>query len=85
MQDALRRELSPSSAYLTRRGLFSIAQVKQLVSAEIWEEGSKFFDPILHIAARADYNGSAVEKDAELVRVDEPRRTKYLYASSIIA
>lgn len=66
VQDALGRAISPSSAYLTRRGLFSVQQVKALVTPEIWEESSKGFDPIAHIAARADYNGSSVKGDARL-------------------
>ena len=54
VQEALQREISPSSAYLTRRGLFSMQQVKQLVSEEIWQEGCKYFDAVSHISTRAD-------------------------------
>ncbi len=66
VQDALQREVSPSSAYLTRRGLFSTEQVKQLVTPEIWEEGSRYFDAVSHVASRADYHGSAIRADADL-------------------
>ena len=59
VQDALKREISPASAYLTRRGLFSAHQVKSLVTPEVWEEGSKFFDPVEYIAARADDDDNA--------------------------
>jgi asparagine synthase (glutamine-hydrolysing) len=66
VQDALGREVSPASAYLTRRGLFSLEQVKALVTPEIWEEGRKKFDTIAHIASRADYNGRAVSQSDDL-------------------
>lgn len=54
VQDALKRPASPSSAYLTRRGLFSIEQIKQLVTPEIWKAGIQHFDAVAHVAARAD-------------------------------
>ena len=66
VQDALGRAISPSSAYLTRRGLFSTEQVKQLVTPEIWEEGSRYFDAVSHVASRADYNGSVIRDDVDL-------------------
>lgn len=66
VQDALGRVVTPSSAYLTRRGLFSTQQVKALVTPEIWEEASHAFDPVTHIATRADHNGAAVPGESEL-------------------
>ncbi|MBV9866471.1 MAG: asparagine synthase (glutamine-hydrolyzing) [Abitibacteriaceae bacterium] len=59
VQDALGRPLSPASAYLARRGLFSWSEVQALLSPDIWQEALKTFDPIRHIAERADLNGHA--------------------------
>jgi asparagine synthase (glutamine-hydrolysing) len=60
LRDALSRPVSPASAYLARRGLFSASEVEALVGAELWREAWKSFDPVQHIAARADgeQNGS---------------------------
>ncbi|MCB0170547.1 MAG: asparagine synthase (glutamine-hydrolyzing) [Anaerolineae bacterium] len=52
--DALRQPVSPASAYLTRRGLFSTTEIQTLVSPDIWREAQKTFDPIHHIADRAN-------------------------------
>ncbi len=60
VHEALGRRATPSSAYLTRRGLFSRDEVKSLLSREVWEEGSRGFDAVKHIAARADTNGRAI-------------------------
>ncbi|BCM88578.1 asparagine synthetase [glutamine-hydrolyzing] 1 [Abditibacteriota bacterium] len=60
VREALGRPLSPASAYLTRRGLFSREEVKALLAREIWEEGLREFDAIEHIAARANCNGMAI-------------------------
>jgi asparagine synthase (glutamine-hydrolysing) len=51
--DALERPITLSSAYLTRRGLFSPTEVKALVTPDIWNEASKIFDPVQYIADRA--------------------------------
>jgi asparagine synthase (glutamine-hydrolysing) len=56
--DALDRPVTPASAYLTRRGLFSAAQVRDLLVPDIWEEGLAAFDPVRHVAARADGQGA---------------------------
>jgi asparagine synthase (glutamine-hydrolysing) len=62
VRDALKHPASLSSAYLTRRGLFSLQQVRQLVTPEIWQESTKHFDAARHVAAKAnsEYNGTAV-------------------------
>ena len=52
--DALAQPASMANAYLTRRGLFSPSEVQALVTPEIWQEGIKSFDPIQHVAERAD-------------------------------
>jgi asparagine synthase (glutamine-hydrolysing) len=54
IRDALRRSPSPASAYLTRRGLFSSSEVQALVSPDLWQQATQDFDPVQHIAARAD-------------------------------
>ena len=53
VQDALARPASPASAYVTRRGLFSLSEVKGLVNADVWQAGSAF-DHAKHVAERAD-------------------------------
>ena len=60
VHEALNRRATPSSAYLTRRGLFSRDEVKSLLSRDVWEEGFRGFDAIKHIASRADANGRPV-------------------------
>ncbi len=52
--DALDRPPSLASAYLTRRGLFSPSEVKQLVRADVWQTASEQFDMIEQIEASAD-------------------------------
>jgi len=59
MADALDRPASLASAYMTRRGLFSPSEARTLVSAEMWAEASRRFDPVDAVAARADANGHA--------------------------
>lgn len=54
VQDALDRDVSPASAYLTRRGLFSYAQVRDLLAPDVWQEGISAFDPVRYVAERAD-------------------------------
>jgi asparagine synthase (glutamine-hydrolysing) len=44
--DALDRPASLASAYLTRRGLFAPSEVRQLVTAEVWDEAAHLFDPV---------------------------------------
>ncbi len=57
VHEALGRPLSPASAYLTRRGLFSRDEIKTLLAREIWEEGLREFDAVEHVAARANASG----------------------------
>jgi asparagine synthase (glutamine-hydrolysing) len=54
VRDALARPASPASAYLARRGLFSPEEVRTLVSPAIWQAGVEGFDPVPHVAERAD-------------------------------
>jgi asparagine synthase (glutamine-hydrolysing) len=54
VRDALARPASPASAYLTRRGLFSPEEVRALVSPAAWQAGTAGFDPVQHVAERAD-------------------------------
>lgn len=56
VREALGRPVSPASAYLTRRGLFSLDEVKSLLSPDVWREGIAGFEAVSHIAARADTN-----------------------------
>jgi len=56
VSDALDRPASLASAYLTRRGLFSPSEVKQLVHPDIWARSQ--FDVVDHVAARANGNGA---------------------------
>ena len=57
VRDALARPSSPASAYLTRRGLFSLEEVKALVSPPVWRDGVEEFDPVQHVSERADGSG----------------------------
>ncbi len=52
--DALDRPPSLASAYLTRRGLFSPSQVQNLVHPDLWEAAQAQFDPVQHVAERAN-------------------------------
>lgn len=61
VQDALRRPLSPASAYLTRRGLFSLAEIQQLLPSDIWQAGLQGFDAAQHITQRADSLNPALD------------------------
>jgi asparagine synthase (glutamine-hydrolysing) len=54
VRDALSRPASPASAYLTRRGLFSQEEVRALLAPSIWQAGVEGFDPVQHVAARAE-------------------------------
>lgn len=51
--DALQMPVSPSNAYLSRRGFFSRSEVQSLVSPDIWNEALKTFDPIRHVEQNA--------------------------------
>jgi asparagine synthase (glutamine-hydrolysing) len=59
VRDALARPASPASAYLSRRGLFSPEEVRALVSPAIWGTGVAGFDPVRHVAERADGTAGA--------------------------
>jgi asparagine synthase (glutamine-hydrolysing) len=59
VRDALARPASPGSAYLTRRGLFSPGEVRALVSPAVWQAGTAGFDPVRHVAERADGTAGA--------------------------
>jgi asparagine synthase (glutamine-hydrolysing) len=61
VEDALRRRPTPSGAYLTRRGLFSQAEVEALLTPEVWHEAKTGFDPVRHIAARTGNHVGAAE------------------------
>jgi asparagine synthase (glutamine-hydrolysing) len=52
--DALARPPSAASAYFACRGLFSPGEVRALVAPEVWQAAAQTFDPIAHIAERAD-------------------------------
>ena len=56
VSDALDRPASLANAYLTRRGLFSPGEVKQLVHPDVWAAAK--FDPVDHVAMRANGNGA---------------------------
>lgn len=51
--DALDRPISPASAYLTARGLFSPSEVRALVRPDVWHTAVSNFDPVAYIAARS--------------------------------
>lgn len=57
IQDALEQPASLASAYMTRRGLFSPSEVRQLVTRDAWEEAANRFDPVNAVAERAGFNG----------------------------
>jgi asparagine synthase (glutamine-hydrolysing) len=59
VQDALSRPASLASAYMTRRGLFSLNEAKALVGRSVWEEARKRFDPINLISRVADAGQTA--------------------------
>jgi len=52
--DALGRPVSPASAYLVRRGLFSPSEVRALVTPEVWHAALQAFDPVAYVAERTD-------------------------------
>jgi asparagine synthase (glutamine-hydrolysing) len=52
--DALGRPVSPASAYLVRRGLFSPSEVRALVTPEVWQATLQAFDPVAYVAERTD-------------------------------
>ncbi len=62
VQDALQRSPSLASAYLTRRGLFSPSEVQGLVHPDVWEAAG--FDPVAHVASRADATTAVSSADA---------------------
>jgi asparagine synthase (glutamine-hydrolysing) len=51
--DALDRPASLASAYLTRRSLFAPREVRQLVTAEVWDEAARRFDAVNYVLAAA--------------------------------
>lgn len=61
LADAFGQSASLASAYLTRRGLFSPSEVQALVHPDLWAEAQKAFDPIAHIAERADDRQSKIQ------------------------
>lgn len=61
--DALDRPASMASAYLTRRGLFSPSEVRQLVRPEVLEAVDPTFDIVAHVAERADCNTTSPADD----------------------
>jgi asparagine synthase (glutamine-hydrolysing) len=65
VRDALSRPASPASAYLTRRGLFSQEEVQALVPPSIWQAGVEGFDPVLHVAERAEGGRGASAFDSK--------------------
>lgn len=64
--EALGRPISPASAYLTRRGLFSRDEVKNLLAPDVFREGIAGFEAVTHIATRADANGQPTSGGAAL-------------------
>lgn len=56
--DALARPATLASAYLSRRGLFALSEIQGLVAPDLWA-AARLFDPIRHIAARADSPSAA--------------------------
>ena len=65
LQDALRRDVSPMSAYLAWRGLFSPSEVRELVTSEMWSEAMETFDPIRYIGSHADGKGDVGTFDTQ--------------------
>ena len=65
VRDALSRPASPANAYLTRRGLFSRDEVRALVPPSIWQAGVEGFDPVQHVAERAEGGQSASAFDSK--------------------
>lgn len=61
LADAFGQPASLANAYLTRRGLFSPSEVQALVHPDLWAEAQKSFDPIAHIAERADDRQSKIQ------------------------
>jgi asparagine synthase (glutamine-hydrolysing) len=54
---ALQRPASPASTYVACRGLFAPAEVRSLVSAEVWQEAMATFDPVMHVTQNLGMNG----------------------------
>jgi asparagine synthase (glutamine-hydrolysing) len=46
LSDAAQRPPSLASAYIVRRGLFSLTEVKQMVTPEVWNAAVAEFDPV---------------------------------------
>jgi asparagine synthase (glutamine-hydrolysing) len=56
---ALSQPATAASAYLTRRGLFTQQEIRNLLSTEYWQEGQKSFNGVQHVTERANLNGYA--------------------------
>jgi len=54
VQDALQQSPTLASAYMTRRGLFSPSEVRQLVTRDIWDAAVKRSDVVEAVALRAN-------------------------------
>jgi asparagine synthase (glutamine-hydrolysing) len=65
LRDALHRDVSPMSAYLAWRGLFSPSEVRDLVTPDVWSEAVETFDPIRYIGSHADGKGEIGSFDTQ--------------------
>lgn len=75
--DALDRPVSLPSAYLTRRGLFSPGEVQRLVTAEVWDEAMRTFDPTAHVLAAA--GGAAPHAQAAMAWISRAELRTYTH------
>lgn len=53
LAEALTRPPSLANAYMTRRGLFSLAEIRKLVQADVWQSAAGF-DSVGHVASLAN-------------------------------
>jgi len=67
---AVARPVSPASAYVARRGVFSPEEVRRLVSPEVWRAAQKVFDPVRHIAGCAIDNPAGAPLSAWISRAE---------------
>ncbi|CAN5423504.1 asparagine synthase (glutamine-hydrolyzing) [soil metagenome] len=78
--DGLGEPASLANAYLTRRGLFSPSEVQALVHPDLWAEAAKTFDPIAHIAERADARPSkSVNRQSQMAWVSRAELRTYTH------
>ncbi len=56
--DALARPASLASAYVSRRGLFAPSEARQMMAPDLWD-AARQFDPVQHVAVRAEPQGAA--------------------------